>query len=885
MENLRMRRIAFSTVALALALAGLCSLPAAAATPVSAVQTTTQLPRNVRPTHYDVAITPDAKNLRFDGKVTIAIEVLQPTDSITLNAIELDFKRVSLAGKTPFAAPKVEINAKEQTATFTFAKPIAKGSYRLTLDYSGKIGTQAAGLFALDYPTAEGQRRAVYSQFENSDARRMIPSWDEPNFKTTFRLEATVPAGQVAINNMPIEKQTTLPDGRVLVRFGQSPKMSTYLLFFGLGEFERATVMAGATEIGVITKKGALGQAAFVLDSSKAVLAEYNDYFGVPYPLPKLDNIAAPGRSQFFGAMENWGAIFSFESVMLLDPAISTQTDKQRAFNTAAHEMAHQWFGDLVTMRWWDDLWLNEGFASWMTARTTIRLHPEWDTVLSSVRGREAAMARDSLATTHPVVQHIETVEQASQAFDSITYQKGQAVISMLEDYVGEDAWRKGVRQYMQRHKYGNTVSDDLWREVDAASGQPVTAIAHDFTLQPGVPMIRVDSATCVDGSTSLQLSQDEFSKDRTISKPLRWRVPVTVQALGAGAPVRTLVSDGKVSMRVPGCAPVIVNAGQRGYYRTVYTAAQTAALVTNFAALPAIDQLGILSDSWELGTAGVQPPAYALDLAKATPLDANSRVWAKIAEVMTTIDLWYTGHPQARAAFRQFAQARLTPKLNEVGWIARSGEADTVAILRNQLIDALGRLGDPAVIGEARRRFAASMTDRDAIPGPLRKTVFGVLATHADAATWDRLHAAAMAEKTPLLRDGLYDLLASTEDDALARRALELALTPEPGETNSAAMISAVSRLHPDMAFDFAMANLTAVQGKIDASSRSRYVPRLGRMSTDPAMIGKMNAYAEANLAAGSRGDAANTVAEVSYRIKVRKERRPAIDAWLAQQ
>ena len=218
---------------------------------------------------------------------------------------------------------------------------------------------------------------------------------------------------------------------------------------------------------------------------------------------------------------------------MLLDPTISTQSDKQGVFTVAAHEIAHQWFGDLVTMRWWDDLWLNEGFASWMASRTTQRLHPEWNAILGTVNVRERAMNRDAIATTHPVVQKVETVEQAAQAFDAISYSKGESVIRMLEGYVGEDAWRQGVRSYMKAHAYGNTASDDLWRAVEAAAGQPITAIAHDFTLQPGVPMIRVESATCRDGKTTLQLTQGEFSRDNPNKKPLAWRVPVTAQAAG----------------------------------------------------------------------------------------------------------------------------------------------------------------------------------------------------------------------------------------------------------------------------------------------------------------------------------------------------------------
>ena len=241
--------------------------------------------------------------------------------------------------------------------------------------------------------------------------------------------------------------------------------MSTYLLFFGLGDFERATAKDGGTEVGVVTQRGAVEQAKFALESSVGVLREYNDYFGTPYPLPKLDNVASPGSSQFFSAMENWGAIFTFEYTLLLDPTISTQSDKQRVFSVAAHEIAHQWFGDLVTMSWWDDLWLNEGFATWMAGRTTAKLHPEWNTACWPRSAAASARWRSTRSpSTHPVVQHVETVEQASQAFDAITYQKGGAVIRMLEGYVGADAWREGVRSYMKLHAYGNTVSDDLWR-------------------------------------------------------------------------------------------------------------------------------------------------------------------------------------------------------------------------------------------------------------------------------------------------------------------------------------------------------------------------------------------------------------------------------------
>ncbi|WP_049620559.1 M1 family metallopeptidase [Frateuria defendens] len=880
-----MRRRLFSAIALAL----VGSPVAWAATPIAtpaAEQATTQLPRTVRPTHYDVAVTPHAQTLSFDGKVTVDVAVLQPTTAITLNAIDMDFSSVQLAalkGRSAFAAPKVAVDAQNQTATFTFDRPIPPGGYKLAMVYTGKIGTQANGLFAIDYDTRAGKQRALYTQFENSDARRFIPSWDEPAYKATFDLEATVPVADMAVSNMPVASKADLGNGLARVKFRTSPKMSTYLLFFGLGEFERATTTADGTEIGVITQRGKTAQAAFTLDSGKAVLREYNDYFGVPYPLPKLDNIASPGSSQFFSAMENWGAIYTFEYALLLDPSISTQSDKQAVFNTAAHEMAHQWFGDLVTMRWWDDLWLNEGFASWMAARTTEKLHPEWNTALDAVDTRESAMSRDAVATTHPVVQHVETVEQASQAFDAITYSKGEAVIRMLEGYVGAETWRQGVRHYIKAHAYGNTVSDDLWHAMDeAAAGKQVTTIAHDFTLQPGIPLIRVDSAVCSDGRTTLKLSQGEFTKDRPGKTPLRWHVPVIAQGAG-GAPVRTLV-DGQTTLAVPGCGPVIVNAGQSGYYRTQYAPAQFAAIKGRFARLSPIDQLGLLGDSWALGMAGLQPVSDFLDLAAATPADADPQIWGQVAGSFAALDNYYRGNAVRQAALRAFAIKRLEPVFARVGWQVQPNESVPATILRSQLIGTLAELGDPRVIAEARRRYGAQASDPAAVPAELRKTILAIVASHADAATWDRLHAQAKAETTPLIKDRLYAMLAAADDEALAKRALALALTDEPGATNSAGMIATVAHRHPDLAFDFALAHRAQVDKLVDSTSSSRYYPALGGSSFDPAMIGKIKAYAEAHVAPGSRRAADTVIANIKYRLMIRDERLPAVDAWLGR-
>jgi aminopeptidase N len=882
-----MRQILTTAVALALACAWPCTFaqPSSPAPGAPAAAVTTQLPRTARPRHYALEITPHADKMTFDGKARIDLDVLQPTDRIVLQAADLRFGRSTLTGGNAKAAlvAKVVTDEQAQTASFVFAKPLAPGRYVLSIAYSGIINTQANGLFALDYATAQGQRRALYTQFENSDARRFLPSWDEPDFKASFDLVVTAPAAQMVVGNMPVATTTDLGHGLKRVAFQTTPKMSTYLLFLGMGDFERATLKGdNGTEIGVIAQRGKADQARFALESGRDVLREYNAYFGVPYPLPKLDNIAAPGSSQFFSAMENWGAIFTFEHSLLLDPAVSDVTDRQRVFTTAAHEIAHQWFGDLVTMAWWDDLWLNEGFATWLEGRTTARLHPEWDIDKTGpAYVSRAAMRSDAYATTHPVVQPVATVEQASQAFDSITYEKGSAVIGMLEDYVGADAWRDGVRRYIKKRAYGNAVTGDLWQEIDAAApGKQFLQVAHDFTLQPGVPLIKV-AASCNAGTTVVRLEQGEYTLDRPDKQPLRWHVPVAVRS--GGNAVRVLV-DGSAQLQLPGCAaPVLVNAGQKGYYRTLYAPAQFKALADGFATLPAVDQLGVLLDTSALATVGLQPQSDLLGLADTLPVGAASDLWGAVSGVYSGIDDLFQGDPQGQAAWRRYALSRLAPEFATLGWDDRAGDSAQVKQLRARLIDTLGGMGDATVIAEARRRFVTFQADPTALSPELRNSVLGIVARNADVATWDALHRMAQQETTAMIREQDYLLLGAAKDETLAQRALDMALTGEPGATNSASMISAVAREHPDLAFDFAVAHIARVDTLIDTTSRARYYPFLGAGSVDLKMVDKIQAYADRYLAATSRRDADAAIADIRTRVKLSAQRLPQIKAWLA--
>lgn len=450
-------------------------------------KTPTQLPTGVVPHHYRIHIKPDARNLRVSAEVEIELDVLKPTRTLTVHALDMEFDRAEISS---FGIGQVKVDNMSQTATFNFARVLPAGHHTLSIGYHGKIVQQASGLFALNYETELGPRRALFIQFEAADARRFIPSWEEPNFKATFELFATIPIDQLAVSNMPVLSTAPASEGMKTVRFQTTPRMSTYLLSFNLGDFGRKVKHVGTTEIGVVTRTGETAKAEFALKAARQSVTWYNDYFDIPFPLPKLDHIAARGQSPSFGAMENWGAIFYFEYALLLDPDFSTQRNKQDIFSTVAHETAHPWFGNLVTMAWWDDLWLNEGFASWMAGHATVKFHPEWNAHLETVTDREWAMRKDAMATSHSVVQKVASVQQAEQAFDGITCQKGEAVIRMLEAYVGETAWRNGVRSYLKKHAYGNSVTRDLWRAVESAAGKPIRGIAHDFTRQPGVALI-----------------------------------------------------------------------------------------------------------------------------------------------------------------------------------------------------------------------------------------------------------------------------------------------------------------------------------------------------------------------------------------------------------
>jgi aminopeptidase N len=847
----------------------------------------TQLPRTAIPHHYALTVTPHASKLTFDGQVAIDLDVIKPTRTLTLNAADLAIAKATL---TPSSGAvlngRVSTDADAQTATFDFGRTVAPGKYRLEIVYSGKINTQANGLFALDYKNKEGKdARSLFTQFEAADARRFVPSWDEPDYKATFDLTARVPASEMAVGNMPAASSREIAGGLKEVRFQTTPTMSSYLLFFATGDFDRITKMAGNTETGIVMSRGNGDKARLALDAEAQILPYYNSYFGTPYPLPKLDNVAGPGQSQFFGAMENWGAIFTFERILLNDPAITSESERHAIFGVQAHEMAHQWFGDLVTMAWWDDLWLNEGFASWMANKAEQHFHPDWGADVDHIAAREAAMRLDALNSTHPVVQKVRTVEQANQAFDAITYSKGESVLSMLEGYAGPDVWRSGVQRYIAKHAYQNTQTDDLWAAVEGAGAKGLGTIAREFTNQPGIPLIEVGPARCSAGRTSVSLRQSQFSADQrtqAAARPLSWHVPVRASA-GAGEPVRVVTQGSTTALQVPGCGPLLINAGQTGYYRTLYQPQQAAALVSAYDRLGAVDQYGLLADSMALSKTGYQPLATGLNFLAAVPATGNAKVLDEALDQWSSLYEGMEGNEDLRSAIAMRVVQTYGPRLRQLGFVPRDGEAPTDTLLRPNLIYTLGKFGDASVAAEARRLFAAWQQDPNAIPGSLKGTWLGIAARNADAATWDAIHAKAQQAAGSVERTTLYQLLGRTHDEALARRALDLALTDEPGETTSAGIITAVAADHPRLAIDFVLAHLPQVNKLVDISGRSRFMQRLAVGSIDPALITVLDNFAKANLAESDRKPIDQAIDRIRYQSAQTPRIKSELAAWLA--
>ena len=532
---LRRQRMRLPAITLFIAVAGVST--GAAEQLYSFDRTPGRLPKTVIPTHYAIELEPNLEHLTLAGSEVIDIDVREPTDKLVLNAVGMTFGEASIDASATSAT--ITLGGSSETATLTFPQTLAAGAHRLRIAFRAEINKFARGMFLVEYPTGKGTRRMISTQLEPADARRIFPCWDEPAFKASIALTVTVPRSFLAIGNMPVAREEPVTPTLKQVAFAPTPKMSTYLFVFAAGELERLSAQADGVAVGVVTTAGKREQGRFALDSAVKLLRYYNDYFGVKYPLPKLDLIAVPGGIP--GAMENWGGITFFESRLLFDPASSAPSSRRGIFSILAHEMAHQWFGNLVTMGWWDNLWLNEGFATWMQVKAAEHFFPQWRTWLNGNGQKQSAMNLDARRTSHPIHQPVANESEAMAAFDGITYGKGQALIRMLESYLGTDVFRAGIRKYMADHAYGNTTTGNLWQALETASGKPVEAIAGTFTKQAGVPLV-IMQTSCTAEEQRIRMRVDRFSIHDPNAAPQRWQVPVVLGALSALQASQTVI-------------------------------------------------------------------------------------------------------------------------------------------------------------------------------------------------------------------------------------------------------------------------------------------------------------------------------------------------------
>jgi len=848
-----------------------------------------KLPKTVIPVHYAIELTPDLQKLMLAGTETVDIEVREPTAKVTLNAVNMALASAGVDDDAQRA--EVSLDAATETATLSFPQPLAAGAHRLRIAFSAKINSFGRGLFYADYPTEQGTKRMISSQLEPADARRIFPCWDEPAFKATFALTVTVPKIFLAVGNMPVVQEDQVAPDLKRVAFAPTPKMSSYLFVFATGELERITADADGTTVGVVTTAGKSENGRFALENAVKLLGFYNDYFGVKYPLAKLDLIAVPGG--FGGAMENWGGITFFESRLLFDPSSNPDSARRGIFSVIAHEMAHQWFGDLVTMGWWDNLWLNEGFASWMQEKAAEHFYPQWKTWLNGYGQKQYAMALDALRTSHPIQQPVADQSEAMVAFDAITYNKGQAFIRMLENYLGESAFRDGIRRYMAAHAYGNTTTADLWQALEAVAGKPVTAIAASFTEQDGVPLV-IAETSCSGDDQRVTLRQERFAIVPARSfigngevdglAARRWQVPIAIGEVGSAKPPQILLLDGSAEIAGGTCGEAIkVNLGDIGYYRVEYGPIPRAALAKSLPRMAVEDRLNFIVDSWALVQAGRAEPSSYFGVVDQLASTDHRAVWDQVINTFTALDFLARGRAE-RPALQRYARAKLRPVFERLGWDGSGSGDDDDTLLRGRLISVLGAFGDADIVTEATRRFKGFLQDPNSLPSALRESVSYVVGHSADRESYEALLALARNSTTTNERLRYYFAAASARDSALARDTLALTLTDELPNTIITGMINTVasSGEQGDLAWDFVQKNLDALTAKLGPSFRDLFVANFMTNFSDEAHAAALLHFAPAQATSGGRVMTARALETMAIAADLKARALPQIDAWI---
>jgi puromycin-sensitive aminopeptidase len=754
-----------------------------------------RLPRTVEPSRYDLTIEVDLEASTFVGSVEVALTVNEPVTAIVLNAVELEIAEGSVllmgSGRRVEVAD-VSVDDELQRATLTLAGTLAPGAWQLRLEFSGTLNDRLHGFYRSTYTDEEtGDTHVIAAtQFEAADARRAFPCWDEPDRKSVFAVTLVVPEGLTAISNGPEVERTPIGDGRVRIRFADTMRQSTYLVAFVVGRLEVTDpVDADGVPMRILHVPGRGKLTAFALQAGVFAMRFFREYYGIPYPGAKMDFVALPDFAQ--GAMENTGCITYRESLLLADPATATQPELENIADVVAHELAHQWFGNLVTMRWWNGIWLNEAFATFMALLTVDAWRPDWERFSSFARAFSAAKEVDSLRSTRPIEYPVASPDDTSGMFDVLTYQKGAAILRMLERYLGGERFRDGIRLYLKRHEYANTETHDLWDAIEHATGEPVRRIMDHWIWQGGYPLLTVSAE-----NGTARVSQTRFLADGG-SDTATWDVPLRVREL-AGPERSQLIRSAGASVELSPGAGFLGNAGACSFVRVHYADDLLERLLAQRSELTGLERYGLVDDLWASVVAGAAPASDFFRFAQRFGEEDDLAVWQALLLGLGWGDRFLDGEP--REAYRRFVRMLVTPAMDRLGWEPRDGETDRVHALRGALFQGLGIFGaDPSASGLA-REFEAEGRAGKPIDPALAAAAVNVVAVTGSSEDHQRFVEAAREMPTPQEQLRYLHALPLFRGVPEFERTLERTLDPGEIRTQNAPFVLALATTNRDL-------------------------------------------------------------------------------------
>jgi puromycin-sensitive aminopeptidase len=802
-----------------------------------------RLPQGTRPVAYRLHIQVDPqRSAAYTGHVEIDLTLARTTKGLELHAADLHVDSAQVRTARGSLPAQVHAHPERETVEFVLARALPKGRAVLHLSFSGKLRSDLRGFYA----ASSGERSYAFTQLEAADARRFFPCFDEPSFKAKFTLSVTTHARNEVISNNPKREVVAHDDGTKTVHFSETPKLSTYLVALAVGELAVSEpVFAGPVPIRIVHVPGNEHLTAFALDAARECLLRLSDYFGLPYPYEKLDLVAVPDFE--IGAMENAGAVFFRETLLLVDERSVSLAEKKRAAEVICHELAHMWYGNLVTMQWWDDLWLNEAFATWMAFDIVAKWRPEWKMWNDFAHSKSAALQLDALENTHAIYTEVGTPADATENFDLITYEKGAACVRMIERYLGPEVFQRGVRAYIKRHREGNAVAADLWRALSQAAKRDVRSVVKRWVEAPGFPLVRV--ATHARGKrTELVLEQERFrARGQAKGKgkaSTAWPVP-WVGLLGHGehhAHCRHLLTKPRARVALSEKPDFVYgNADEGGFFRPLHAAHDHAALLASLHRLSASERLGLVQHTWANVRAGYAPLEAFVSLLSALHDERDPDVVRALVGPSAQLldDVASAAGPDVRAAMQTLLAATFVPALQRVGLDSARGDDDDVRVLRAELLVLVGLLAEePTVCAQAEQRCIAYLQDRTTLDANLTAPILTLGARTADAARLSIYIAAANHDPTPQERRRFRMALGDVRAPALATRVLELALTEAIPTQDVALLLSRmVSNRHAQVrAWDFVRERWPEVRARMPAMLVSRLIEALPALRVDDA-------------------------------------------------